>query len=163
MATPRAKALESLPIFAGLSGKDRELLASNLDEVSYAPGITLIREGETNHAFFVLVQGGVAAVGVAGAARVLPGAIVAPWAAVVADRFPRPRVVAAIHAIWAIVLLTLLAATAAHLPLLAVWAVVAIASAITAPFRATVTSLPPELVDTPEELTAANAVFGTLE
>ena len=57
MATPRAKALESLPIFAGLSGKDRELLASNLDEVSYAPGITLIREGETNHAFFVLVEG----------------------------------------------------------------------------------------------------------
>jgi CRP-like cAMP-binding protein len=72
MATPRAKALESLPIFAGLSGKDRELLASNLDEVSYAPGITLIREGETNHAFFVLVQGEVE-VSVSGHARRMLG------------------------------------------------------------------------------------------
>jgi CRP-like cAMP-binding protein len=57
MATPRAKALESLPLFAGLSNKDRELLASNLDEVSFAPGTAIIRQGETNHAFFLLVEG----------------------------------------------------------------------------------------------------------
>jgi CRP-like cAMP-binding protein len=57
MATPRAKALQSLPIFTGLSGKDRELLASNLDEVTYAPGTSLIVEGKTNHAFFVLIEG----------------------------------------------------------------------------------------------------------
>src|SRR5919201_4206765 len=42
-------------------------------------------------------QGGVAAVGVAGAARGLPRAVLAPWAAVVADHFPPPPVVAALH------------------------------------------------------------------
>jgi CRP-like cAMP-binding protein len=72
MPTARARALQSLPVFAGLSGKDRELLASNLDEVSYAPGATLIREGVTNHAFFILVEGEVEA-SVAGQPRRLMG------------------------------------------------------------------------------------------
>jgi CRP-like cAMP-binding protein len=72
MPTARARALQSLPVFAGLSGKDRELLASNLDEVSYAPGATLIREGDTNHAFFILVEGEVE-VSVSGQPRRLMG------------------------------------------------------------------------------------------
>lgn len=52
-----SKALESLPLFAGLSRRDREFLASNLDEVSFAPGATLINQGESNHTFFVLNEG----------------------------------------------------------------------------------------------------------
>jgi CRP-like cAMP-binding protein len=59
MSTPRAKELQSVPLFAGLSGSDRELIASNLDEVSYPAGATLIQEGDSNHAFFVLVEGNV--------------------------------------------------------------------------------------------------------
>jgi CRP-like cAMP-binding protein len=57
MATARAKALQSLALFAGLSAADRELLAGNLDEVSYPAGTTLIEQGASNHAFFVLVEG----------------------------------------------------------------------------------------------------------
>ena len=72
MPTARARALQSVPVFAGLSGKDRELLASNLDEVSYAHGATLIREGDTNHAFFILVEGEVEA-SVSGQPRRLMG------------------------------------------------------------------------------------------
>jgi CRP-like cAMP-binding protein len=57
MATPRAKALKSVPLFAGLSDQDREFLASNLDEVTFAQGTTLIRQDDTNHTFFVLTEG----------------------------------------------------------------------------------------------------------
>jgi cAMP-dependent protein kinase regulator len=52
-----AKALETLPLFAGLSRRDREFLASNLDEVSFEPGAVLIAQGESNHTFFVLNEG----------------------------------------------------------------------------------------------------------
>jgi CRP-like cAMP-binding protein len=57
MASPKAKALESIPLFSGLNGRDREFLAGNLDEVSFAPGTTLITEGDSNHTLFVLVDG----------------------------------------------------------------------------------------------------------
>ena len=57
MPTPRAKQLQSIPLFAGLNANDRELLASNLDEFSFPAGQTLISEGKSNHTFFVLLDG----------------------------------------------------------------------------------------------------------
>jgi cAMP-dependent protein kinase regulator len=57
MATPRAKALASLPLFAGLSGRDREIIASNLDEVSFPSSTTLITQGDSNDTFYVLTEG----------------------------------------------------------------------------------------------------------
>ncbi|MBV9328274.1 MAG: cyclic nucleotide-binding domain-containing protein [Chloroflexi bacterium] len=53
----RADALKALPLFGGLSGKDREIIARCMDELSFAQGATLISEGRTNHTFFVLVDG----------------------------------------------------------------------------------------------------------
>jgi CRP-like cAMP-binding protein len=55
--TSRADALKAIPLFAGLSGKDRELIARYLDELSFAAGATLITEGESNSTFFVLRDG----------------------------------------------------------------------------------------------------------
>ncbi len=52
-------------------------------------------------------QGGIGAVGIVGAARILPAALVAPWASVMADRYPRPRVLAVIHMAWAVHVLAL--------------------------------------------------------
>jgi len=108
-------------------------------------------------------EGGIAAVGIAGAARVLPAAALAPWASVVADRIPRPRMLAVIHVAWAVHTLALAVSAYLDLPFVAICAVVATGSALSAPFRPTVQSLMPQLVDRPEELTAANAVFGTME
>jgi MFS family permease len=108
-------------------------------------------------------EGGIPAVGIAGAARVLPAAIVGPWASVVADRYPRPRVLAAIHMAWAVHVLALAIAAYLHLPFVAICTVVAVGSVLSAPFKPTVNSLMPQLVDRPEELTAANAVFGTMD
>jgi CRP-like cAMP-binding protein len=53
----RADALKTLPLFARLPNKDREVIARYMDEFSFAAGSTLIREGETNHTFFVLADG----------------------------------------------------------------------------------------------------------
>jgi CRP-like cAMP-binding protein len=44
-------------LFAGLSAKDRESIASHMDEVSFAQGETLITQGEINDRFFVLAEG----------------------------------------------------------------------------------------------------------
>ncbi len=55
--TSRAEALKTLPMFAGLSGKDRELISRYMDELSFAPGSMLIRQGETNHTFYMLTDG----------------------------------------------------------------------------------------------------------
>src|SRR5262245_18871003 len=57
MATPQADARKAVPLFAGLTGAERELLARNLDEVGAPAGATLIREGESNYSFFVLLEG----------------------------------------------------------------------------------------------------------
>ena len=57
MATSRAKTLESIALFSGLSKGDRELLARHLDELSFEAGTSLIQQGATNHTFFVLIQG----------------------------------------------------------------------------------------------------------
>ncbi len=53
----RADALKTLPLFSGLSRKDRELIASLMDELRFAPGSTLIYEGQSNHSFFILADG----------------------------------------------------------------------------------------------------------
>src|SRR5262245_4536815 len=108
-------------------------------------------------------DGGLAAVGIAGAAYVLPAAAVSPWAATLADRYPRARVLASIHALWAAELLALGLLAALHLPLLAVYAVVALGSAVAAPFRPAASALVPQLVERPEDLTTANAAFGAME
>jgi MFS family permease len=72
-------------------------------------------------------------------------------------------VLAIIHALWVVELLALGLLAALHLPLLAVYAVVALGSVVAAPFRPAVSALVPQLVERPQELTAANAVFGAME
>jgi CRP-like cAMP-binding protein len=57
MATTRTDELKDLPLFARLSGADLQFLAGHLDEVSVPAGTTLITEGNSNHAFFVLLDG----------------------------------------------------------------------------------------------------------
>ena len=55
--TSRADVLKSLPLFAGMSRRDREFIGRHMDELSLPAGSTLIREGQLNHTFFVLLDG----------------------------------------------------------------------------------------------------------
>jgi MFS family permease len=111
----------------------------------------------------VYAEGGVQAVGLVGAARVLPIALVAPGAATLADRFSRPRLLALVHGIWAVQLLAISLATSQHLPLSVVVAIVVLGAVASALLRPAVTALVPQLVKSPGELTAANSVYGTVE
>ena len=51
------KDLKGVRIFAGLTDKDREILARNLDELDVPAGEKLITEGQGNHTFFVVREG----------------------------------------------------------------------------------------------------------
>ena len=49
--------LRSIPLFAGLSRKQRRQLAMCADEISVKPGTCLCREGEVAYEFFAIEEG----------------------------------------------------------------------------------------------------------
>jgi MFS family permease len=120
-------------------------------------------------AFLVLLSvvaydlGGVVAVGLIGAIRVIPAALLSPFASWLADRVPRARLLAAVHGCWAVLLVLAAVATAADAPLAVLYFIVGLTSVIASAFRGTVNALLPQLVDTPEELTSANSLYGLVE
>jgi CRP-like cAMP-binding protein len=57
MASTRTDELRGLPLFSRLSGPDLLFLAGHLDEVTAPASTTLITEGKSNHAFFILLDG----------------------------------------------------------------------------------------------------------
>ena len=52
-----AKSLEQIPLFAGLSKKDREQVARWADEIDEPAGHPLVDQGNFAHEFFVLLDG----------------------------------------------------------------------------------------------------------
>jgi CRP-like cAMP-binding protein len=54
---PKIDRLTRVPLFAGISKRDLEFIASRVDEVSLKPGQTLITEGQPTEAFFILESG----------------------------------------------------------------------------------------------------------
>lgn len=108
-------------------------------------------------------HGGAAAVGLMGVVRLTPAALLTPFAAVVADRARRERVLAGVGATRAITLGAGAAITAAGGPV--GWVYVALAAATVAQtlFRPAHSALLPTLCGTPGELTAANVVRGLLD
>jgi CRP-like cAMP-binding protein len=64
--------LSTLSVFAGLSGKHLQQVASNLDEASVPAGEVLIHEGRYNDTFWIILEGDVELT-VAGRAREVIG------------------------------------------------------------------------------------------
>ena len=54
---PKVDRLSRVPLFRGLGKGELQFLASRVDEVSLAPGQTVIREGQATGAFFIIVSG----------------------------------------------------------------------------------------------------------
>ena len=54
---PKVDRLGRVPLFAGVSIRELEFVASRVDEVSLKPGQTLISEGQPTEAFFILERG----------------------------------------------------------------------------------------------------------
>jgi MFS family permease len=122
-----------------------------------------------HYAFLIAVSvyaygvGGEKAVGLVFLARLIPAALVAPFAGMLGDRYPRERVLLVSN----VTRIVLVGAAAigvfvdAH-----AWVVygLSIAATIaTTPFRSSQAALTPTLAQTPEELTAANAVASGIE
>jgi predicted MFS family arabinose efflux permease len=111
---------------------------------------------------FAYRVGGTSAVGVAGVARMLPAAVLAPFAASLADRFRRERFLLAVAVIGASALVvSAIGATAdERYTVVAAAAVVGISSTL---FRPALQALLPSLATTPQELVAANSTTSVLE
>lgn len=53
----KVKAIYPLPVFAGMSRKELEMIARNLDETTVDAGTVVIREGKSNLAFWIVLDG----------------------------------------------------------------------------------------------------------
>ena len=106
--------------------------------------------------------GGATAVGLAGLVRLLPAAIVAPFAASLGDRFRRERFLLVMALLGAVALAGSAAAALAGSAAL-VFALAAVVGLSATLIRPALQALLPSLARTPEELIAANGATSTIE
>ena len=111
---------------------------------------------------FAYEQGGAAAVGVAGLVRLLPAAIVAPFAASLGDRFRRERFLLAMSLLGSLALAASAVAAYADAVVL-VFAFAALFGLACTLIGPTLHALLPSLARTPEDLIASNAATSTIE
>jgi MFS family permease len=114
-------------------------------------------------AVYAYQAGGTAAVGLVGLIRILPSALASPFAALLADRFPRRRVMILADVVRAAALLLAGVAVVLGLPAGLVYALSAVFSLASSTFRPAQAALLPSLASSPEELTAANVASSTIE
>jgi MFS family permease len=114
-------------------------------------------------AVFAYQAGGAAAVGLAGLIRILPSALASPFAAVLADRFPRRQVMVVADVVRAAALIFAGLAVALELAAGLVYGLSAVVALASATFRPAKAAVLPSLATSPGELTAANVASSTIE
>ncbi len=112
---------------------------------------------------FAYGVGGAGAVGLVIVIRTVPAALVAPFAAILADRYSRVAVMVTSNLARAALIAGAGLCVAVDAPAVAVYVVVGLAMLIGTPFRPALAAVTPSVARTPAELTAANAVSSTLE
>src|SRR5919108_2799366 len=127
--------------------------ASVLGQWAYLVAVSVYAYGE----------GGEAAVGLLVLLRLVPAALIAPFAGLLADRYPRERVL--LFSLVSRVALIGAAAICVYADVApaVVYALAVGAALVTTPFRSAQAALTPTLAQSPNELTAANAVASTIE
>lgn len=137
---------------------------SNIRRVELAWGAAIAAEWAHFVAFGVYAYdvGGPAAVGIAGLVRLLPAAIVAPFAASLGDRFPRERFLLALMLVASVALGASAIAFFADVESL-VFAFAALLGFSVTLIRPALQALLPSLARTPEELIASNGATSTIE
>lgn len=108
-------------------------------------------------------QGGERAVGLVLLLRLVPAALIAPFAGLLADRYPRNRVLLATNVARIAFVGAAAACVFAGAQAELVYALAIGAAIVTTPFRSAQAALTPALARSPEELTAANAVASGIE
>ena len=136
----------------------------NIRRVELAWGAAIAAEWAHFVAFGVYAYdvGGPAAVGLAGLVRLLPAAIVGPFAASLGDRFPRERFLLALTLVASVALGASAIAFFADAESL-VFAFAAVLGLAVTLIRPTLQAVLPSLARTPEELIAANGATSTIE
>lgn len=137
----------------GLRRVNLALAGSLIGDWAYATAVTVWAYG----------VGGATAVGVWGVVRLATMAVSSPVTSVLADRFPRRRVMVTADLCRALLILAGAAFVYWDGPVVVVFALALLAAMFGSPFRASQSALMPSLVDEPAELTAANGTASTLE
>jgi MFS family permease len=114
-------------------------------------------------AVFAYRAGGATAVGLVALVRLLPAAVIAPFAALLGDRFRRKRIMVAADLARVCAMAGAAAAVFGGAPAATVYALAAIAAVTGTAFGPAQSALLPSLARSAEELTAANATSTTLE
>jgi MFS family permease len=114
-------------------------------------------------AVFAYEQGGATAVGLVSLLRWVAAAAVSPFAALLADRYRRRRVMVVSDVLRAALIAGAAAAVLANLGVSAVYVLATLVSIVGTPFRPAEAAYTPSLVKTPEELGAANVVAAAVE
>ena len=113
-------------------------------------------------AVFAYDAGGAAAVGVVALIRTVPAAVGAPFTALLADRYPRERVMLVATVIRVVAMAGAAGVAAADLSATYVYVLAGIVTLASTAFRPAQAALLPSLARTPEELTAANLAASTI-
>jgi MFS family permease len=112
---------------------------------------------------FAYEAGGEKAVGLIFLVRLIPAALLSPFAGLLGDRYPRKRVLFATNVVRAILIAAVAACVYLDTANGIVYALSVAATIATTPFRSTQAALTPTLARSPNELTAANAVASGVE
>jgi MFS family permease len=137
----------------------------NLRRVELAWGASIAAEWTHFVALGVFAYnvGGASAVGIAGLVRMLPAALVAPFAATLGDRFRRERFLVVVSLAGSAALGGSAAAFFASRSELIVFALAGVVGVTSTIFRPALQATLPSLARTPEELIAANSATSTFE
>jgi MFS family permease len=150
---------ESLRAFAAVFG-NRELRRV---ELAWSGSVVGQWGYEIALAVYAYRVGGATDVGLVALVRLLPAAVVAPFAALLGDRFRRRRIMVAADLARACAMGGAAAAVFAGAPAGVVYALAVLTAVTGTAFAPAQSALLPSLARTPEELTAANATSTTLE
>ena len=112
---------------------------------------------------FAYQAGGATAVGVLVLIRMVPAALVAPFAATLADRYRRSLVMLTSNVVRAALIGIAGLGVLLEVPPELIYALAAVAMLVGTPFRPALAATTPAVARTPGELTAANAVASTIE
>jgi MFS family permease len=107
--------------------------------------------------------GGIVGVGIVGMLRTLPAAFLGPMLATVADRFPRHRVLLAVHLSRGLLILAVALAALAELPAVLVFGAVLLEGIVATLHRASTFAIMPALARSPQELVASNVSISLSE
>src|ERR671931_1616110 len=137
----------------------------NLRRVQLAWGASITAEWAHFVALgvFAYTAGGTSAVGIAGLVRMLPVAVVAPFAASLGDRFRRERFLVAISLVGSAALGGSAAAFFVGRSEAIIFGLAAVVGVTSTLFRPALQAILPSLARTPEELIAANGATSTVE